>query len=623
MMSAASLEILLSYVPDIITKRVIQEPDPLSEPTAEAIPAAVFFADISGFTALTERLARKGAVGAEELSDTLNRYFGQLVDIVRFHGGDVVKFAGDALTAIWPTNELGRSQAHFAEATIRATQCALDAQRKLKDFPTVDGQQLSLKIGLGVGDVIVPYLGGEFGRWEYLITGEPLLQVNTAEGYAAPGQIIAAPQVWALIEERFRGEHLPSAHVRIEGVSRPIRPSAAQPLMPSLETESALKNFIPGAISSRLDAGQAGWLAELRTITVVFAFLPDINHQTPLEEAQEVMLALQKALYRYEGSVNKISVDNKGAMLVAALGLPPFSHEDDAARGALAALAMLRQLKKLNRQAAIGVTTGQTFCGSMGNARRREYTMLGDVVNLSARLMQAAFSYGDALPVLCDEATYTAAQSRVEFNKLPPILVKGKEKPVMIYAPVKEKNQLIGSSAIEGMVGRRNERIAILEHLRELLDDEGSTTIIEGEAGIGKSQLIADLAKQAREVNILPLIGAGDAVEHATPYFAWRWIFRTLFDVADLGSTAVVQSKIVKQLAADNYLWQRAPLLNVVLQLGLPDTELTAQMEGEVRANNTRELLVKLLKDAVAENESEPLLIVEDVHWLDTASWAL
>ena len=87
---------------------------------------------------------------------------------------------------------------------------------------------------------------------------------------------------------------------------------------------------------------------------------------------------VQRAVYRYEGSINKINVDDKGITIVAALGLPPFSHEDDPARGAMAALMIRKELVSLGVHSSIGVTTGRIFCGSIGNDIRREYTIIGN-----------------------------------------------------------------------------------------------------------------------------------------------------------------------------------------------------------------------------------------------------
>lgn len=100
------IKTLTSYVPALITHRLATDLAPLTEPISERFPAAVLFADISGFTALTERLAEQGPAGAETLTRELNSYFGRMIDIITSHGGDIVKFAGDALTAIWPAPPL-------------------------------------------------------------------------------------------------------------------------------------------------------------------------------------------------------------------------------------------------------------------------------------------------------------------------------------------------------------------------------------------------------------------------------------------------------------------------------------------------------------------------------------
>ena len=101
MSSPALTELLASYVPRLIQNRVVANPSPIESPVSEDLQAALLFADISGFTSLTERLAEGGPAGVETLARILNEYFGQLIDIVHEYGGDVVKFAGDAVIAVW------------------------------------------------------------------------------------------------------------------------------------------------------------------------------------------------------------------------------------------------------------------------------------------------------------------------------------------------------------------------------------------------------------------------------------------------------------------------------------------------------------------------------------------
>ncbi len=123
--------------------------------------------------------------------------------------------------------------------------------------------------------------------------------------------------------------------------------------------------------------------------------------------SQRPTQAVQGAVYQYEGSVNKFRTfvckhmyrfaetlsmfavcDDKGSTLIAVFGLPPLSHEDDTTRGVLCGLAICERLWAQGLIASVGITTGVVFCGVVGSTTRKEYTVLGDTVNLSARLMQ-------------------------------------------------------------------------------------------------------------------------------------------------------------------------------------------------------------------------------------------
>ena len=105
----------------------------------------------------------------------------------------------------------------------------------------------------------------------------------------------------------------------------------------------------PAAVVARLAAGQSAWLSELRHVSVLFLRLPDLDDITPstLRRAHDLVGAVQETLYEYEGSLNKLGVDDKGATLVAAFGLPPVAHEDDPVRAVRAALGIQANLRRL------------------------------------------------------------------------------------------------------------------------------------------------------------------------------------------------------------------------------------------------------------------------------------
>ena len=268
----------------------------------------------------------------------------------------------------------------------------------------------------------------------------------------------------------------PSAF-RLAGVRSP---TSAAPLVRAGPVEAAgpaLRGYVPAAVTARLAAGQSAWISELRSVTVLFLRLPgldDISSET-LEQAQQLVGAVQEALYEYEGSVNKVGVDDKGATLVAAFGLPPVAHEDDAVRAVQAALEVQARLQRRGLRPALGLATGRVFCGSVGSSQRREYTMIGGVVNLAARLMQAA---NDEL--VCDAATRQATQAKFAFEALAPRRLKGWAEPVGVFRP---RGQRLTRPPGGSLVGRAREQGLLTQRLIGLQQGRGGTG-----AGGGRSR---------------------------------------------------------------------------------------------------------------------------------------
>ena len=646
MSNLALTELLASYVPKLIQNRVIANPTPIESPVAEDLQAAILFADISGFTLLTERMAEKGPTGVESLARILNEYFGQLIDIIHDYGGDVVKFAGDAVIAIWPVVPdlaLGEtiSRADQWQWTMRAAECALEVHQRLTNYKAEDAS-LYLKLAVGLGRINTVHVGGEFNRWEFLITGTPLVELGIANTIAKAGDILITPSAWKLIRNDCEAEYIEfelkdtiAQGGRLANLNKPssIFSSPEKPVIPA-GAENSLRPYIPGAVINRLTAGHSSWIAELRRVTVLFVNLPDLDQDTALESAQDIARLIQRSVYHYEGSINKINVDDKGITIVAALGLPPFSHEDDPARGAKAALMIRRELVRHNVPSFIGIATGRIFCGSVGNDSRREYTIIGTAVNLSARLMGAASQQDELIakhtvPILCDRITYDSAKEAVEFEILPPQRVKGRTEPVEVFHALEAKKSVVRSKT--DLIGRQEEKTLIAAALQEL--SRGAphqTLVLQGEAGIGKSRLFEDLIRQAEILDVKMFVGNGDVIEKASPYYAWRPIFNQIFDIEEQiakgdfteETRALIEDNVLAKLAEiDPDLVRYAPLVDVVLPVPIPDNELTSAMSGEIRGGNVRELLARLL--AFDASQSPLLIVMEDLHWFDSASWAL
>lgn len=634
MTTLALCDSVTSYVPALLVRRTLMSSKLLTVPEIERFEAAVLFADVSGFTSLTEQLAQHGATGVEELTFALNTYFGELIALTTAHGGDVVKFAGDALLVLWPTT----THETLSQVTYYAAQCALTMTHSLNQYKVADGTPLKLRVGVGAGEVLTAIVGGQNGRWEFLLAGSPLVKMGMAEAQAQPGEVVLSPEAWTLVSQEHRTRTEKSRNLELSGprhstlangyvrllslYDSPPLPPIAPPTL-NAEALDALLAYMPKAIQMRLVAGQSAWAAELRRVTVCFVNLPALDYDAPniLDLLNNIMRVMQTTLEQYEGSFNKFLVDDKGSILVAGLGLPPYSHEDDAVRGVQAALAIQAQLQELGLHPSIGITTGRVYCGAVGSDRRREYTMLGDVVNLSARLMQAAKD-----EVLCDRATYEAASKRLLFDSRPAIKVKGKAEPVAIYCPSQNKSSSESSPKYVGtrtaMVGRTTQRFLLAEKLEALRRGSGGVVVISGEAGIGKSRLVEELLEQAQASGIESLIGSGDAIEKFKPYHAYSSVFHNLLNLdSDANSCSRGQQFLGMLECLPEAVQLFAPLLNAVLSLDLLDNEFTSVLTPFERAEQTRALLVQLLQRSV--EQLPQVLIVEDAHWLDSASWAL
>ena len=195
------------------------------------------------------------------------------------------------------------------------------------------------------------------------------------------------------------------------------------------------------------------WSDELRHVSVLFVNLgfdaeTELANMHQVENRrlmQDVVFATQEIVYHYEGSLNKVLMDDKGSTLIAVFGLPPMAHEQDATRALLASLGLCARLYQMGKTASIGVTTGVAFCGVVGGNARREYSVLGDVVNLSARLMQRAQKEGGG--VLCDASTKYRVRGGLVFARFGTIKVKGKKVPVKVFRPYPENLGHHGSNS--------------------------------------------------------------------------------------------------------------------------------------------------------------------------------
>ena len=581
---------------------------------------SVLFADISGFTPLTEALGLELGQqrGAEELTRILNEVYSALVAQVHRYRGSVLSFSGDAITC-WLDQDEG----------LRGTACALNMQavmRRFASFETPGGTEVSLGIKTAVvtGPVRRFVIGDPKIQLMDALAGGTLDHVASAEHQAERGDVIISAEVADKFPEQINisewreDSETGQRFAIVAGLTAEVA-QAPWPAIDQSLSEAQARQWLWPTIYERLQSVQGQFLAEMRLATAVFLQFTGLDYDEDDKSGKRLSAYIawvQGIIAQYEGTLLQLTIGDKGSYLYAAFGAP-VAHDDDPARAVAAALALRSVPRHLDfiRDIRVGVAQGQTRAGAYGSPTRQTYGVIGDKVNLSARLMGIS-PIGD---VRTDFEVYRRAQSRWQFDVLEPTKIKGKSGLIRVYRPTGEA-AVTRVRADSVMIGRRAEFAQLVAGLETAVAGETRVLIIEGEGGIGKSRLAYELVGMIRERGLTGFWGEGQSIEQHTPYRVWREIFKTYFgldNMADMAERhhrveAVVQESVPDQL-------YRLPLLNDILNVELPETDLTLAMPPELRQESLVVLLINLLRAWARERPL--ILMLEDAHWLDSLSW--
>jgi class 3 adenylate cyclase len=575
-----------------------------SQPSWHRLAGAALIADVSGFTTLAERLTARGPEGVEELSRLVNRWFGAMVDVIEAHGGDLVRFAGDAPIVVFPAG----SDDGLPDAVARALACAQALQFTMRDLQTADAP-ISIRSGIGAGDLTAAIVGGINDCWEYVVGGDPLEQMADAQRRAPPGGHVLSPQAEAQIARR------------------PVGPSVVlEPLHVPVAGDDVVRAFVAPSVLQLIDAGHSSWMAELRRATVMFLAIRgiDMDAATGPARLHESLRRLQAAVFDAGGAILQFLVDDKGLTLVAAWGVSGHRHEDDALRAVRAALRCRTALDGTGASLSGGLATGRVFCGWRGHDRRREYALIGSVVNRAARLMMTTTDR-----LRCDAATAQAGAAAAEFGDSGRLLLKGSADPVQTYelraldesADAPARDVLARRPvAADRMVGRHGERSALLDALALVAGGSSATVLVRGEPGMGKSTLLSAFMTDARADQAAVAVGSVESASSAGPYLHWRTVVASLLGI-DRIAGAERLAALGEALSLRPDLEPFAPLIAEVLGLPVADSDLTLRIVQQARVEKTTDLIVNLLQEAAAR---APLVVVFDnVQWADSLSIGL
>ncbi len=589
---------LARYVPRLASQW------PATAPRFRTVAGTLCFVDISGFTALSEKLARRGRVGAEELTEVLDSVFGRMLHLAYDRGGSLLQFGGDALLLLFTGDDHAR-QAASATIEMRA------ALRDASTIPTSVGRiRLRMSVGLEAGELDLFLVGGSHRA--LIVTGPLATATTELEKTAEAGQILVGPAVRAALPARAVGD--PRGPGRLLRSTKPFTPSPGPAARDDVGV-ATISSFVPTALRELLAAfGRTE--PEHRVASVAFVqfkgvdrLLADEGHEAVADALDAVVRAAQDAADDEAITFLATDIDQNGGKIILVSGVPA-TQEDDEGRVLRAARHIVEAGTSLSVR--IGVNRGHVFAGEIGTDFRATFTIMGDTVNLAARLMAHAAPGS----VLATAAVLDRSRTLFETEAVEPFLVKGKRDPVHAFVVGNEVGTRVAHLHGElAFVGRDEELRAIEEATRSLAAGTGAALAIVGDAGVGKSRLVSEAFERTPPPGRLVVTGEPNGVDN--PYWAFRDPMRRLLGIERRSQDLMVSDLSRALHRIDPALVRLAPLIGDAAHIHAPENDETAAIEPRFRPGRVAQALIELLEHRFPSGVA---VVGEDAHWLDDAS---
>jgi class 3 adenylate cyclase/tetratricopeptide (TPR) repeat protein len=589
------------YVPRVLLRHLVETPDA----RLRTLDATVVLADISGSTRLSERLARIGREGAEELVETMGSCFGSLLAVAYEHGGDLLKFGGDALLVLF------EGEGHAA----RACSSAIGMRRRLREVGRLvtSAGKVTLRMSQGVhsGEFHL-FLVGASHR-ELLIVGQAASTVVAMEKAADAGEVLISATTAARLPDRCTRQR------KGPGLLLAAAPPTGRSPIDELDSRppvAAVAAFLSKAVRAHLASGRQP--AEHRTATTAFvrfegtdALVSRAGPDAAVAPLDKLIAIVQQAVDEQEVCFLESDLGVDGAKLLLTAGAPRVIGDDEERM-----LLALRRIVEadLPLPVCIGVNRGSVFSGDVGPAYRHSYTVMGDAVNLAARLMAKA----PAGEIYATQGVLERSATRFALEALEPFAVKGKARPVEAWSV----RRAVGSRARDAgterlpLIGRERELAVLEDALEQARGGHGGLVEIVGEPGIGKTRLVGELRERAGDLRVLE--ATCEAYTAATPYAAWRELLRMELGVGWEDPDDVVVARLhceVEQRAPELLPW--LPLLVIPFDADMPPTRELEELSPDFRRYRMHEVVGAFLQTRM---DRPALVEIRDAHLMDAAS---
>ncbi len=475
-----------------------------------------------------------------------------------------------------------------------------------------DAVALRMSIGVHTGCYQTFLVGGS--HREFLLAGPDASRTVAMEAIADTGQIVASNETAALLPASCLGA--------VRGPATVISRSPMSPPEPRRKLPRAARETVASCLSTALRAHllAAPAAPEHRTAAVAFIQFGTLDRliatrgpDAAAEQLDELVRSVQEAADHYEVCFLGSDIAVDGGKLLLSAGAPR-AVGDDTERLLLALRQVIEARPRLPIRA--GVNRGHVFAGEVGPFYRRTYTVMGDAVNLAARLCAKA-PWGSiyATPGVLDRSA-----TKFELAAVAPFMVKGKTRPVVASGVGRALGAAVSAASPRLPLIGRDPELAILERaVADARIGNGGLIEIVGETGSGKSRLAVEARALADGMNTVHAVC--ESYTRTIPFAAWRDPLRQLLGLTRNDDDELVAQRLrehVERHRPDLLPW--LPLLAIPIGTEVPLTDEVRELAPEFRATKLHETVLAFLSQAL---HAPTLVEIEHVHLMDEASTAL
>ena len=364
-----------------------------------------------------------------------------------------------------------------------------------------------------------------------------------------------------------------------------------------------------------------------RIVTALFADLVDyvrlVAEHDPEDVRRQVdsaLLAMVEAIEAFDGTREKFI----GDAVFAVFGWPN-GHDDDALRAAHCALAIREALTRVADsqggeplKVRIGIATGEVVAAPRGDDER-DWSLTGPAVTTAARIQAIA----EAGEILLDEATLHAARKGLEVEDRGPQLLRGQSRPIRVARLLGEAGFQPWHPPVGPIVGREAARARLRSLLGSVTADRGVAIVVEGEAGMGKSRLLADLATAAPEAGFKCTWVDNVSYGAREPYRFGRAFAQAIADEHGTDSGTMTRRLLFTEDVPPSQarMWAGA-VAAIAREAAFSGWEKEAPLvpiEPAEVARAIRDLADRYI-DRLLDVAGPRMIVVDDLHWLDPSS---